>query len=110
MTSAFWFFFETRFSLRICLQLHVLAFQKMESPDQVVDGPIYVLKIKRTKDFNSKELLYALVHKGQANLGLLNLKNIVIFLFWFCFSKSYLCGMHIVRALGVPVARSTNGV
>ena len=49
----------------------------MESPDQVVEGPIYVLKIKRTKDFNSTELLYALVHKGQANLGLLNLKNIV---------------------------------
>ena len=49
----------------------------MESPDQVVQGPIYILKIKSSKDFKSTELLYALGHKGQANLGLLNLKNIV---------------------------------
>ena len=50
----------------------------MESPDQVVQGPVYVLKIKsRKKDFNSQELLYTLVHKGQANLSLLIFKNIV---------------------------------
>ena len=50
----------------------------MESPDQVVQGPIYVLKIKsRKKDFNSEELLYSLAHKGQADLGLLIFKNIV---------------------------------
>ena len=34
----------------------------------------------------------------------------VIFLIWFCFSKSYFCVIHIVRALGLLLARSTNGV
>ena len=46
-------------------------------PDQVVTGPIYVLKVKSSKAFKSNELLYSIVHKGVSNMGLLLFKEIV---------------------------------
>ena len=49
----------------------------IESHNQVVTGPIYVLKIKSSKEFKSKEMLYSIVHKGASNMGLLLFKEIV---------------------------------
>ena len=59
--------------------MHVLLpiSEIMEGPDQVVTGPIYILKIKSSKAFKSCELLYSIVHKGVSNMGLLLFKEIV---------------------------------
>ena len=50
----------------------------MESydPNQKFKGPVYVLKIKSSKDYDSTELLYALAFKGDSSFGLMNFKEI----------------------------------
>ena len=50
----------------------------MEATDSTkkLKGPVYVLKLKSSHDFNSTELLYALVHKGTSSFGLMNFKEI----------------------------------
>ena len=37
---------------------------------QEIEGPIYILKLKVSDKFKSKEMLYAIVHKGDENFGL----------------------------------------
>ena len=43
----------------------------MEATDSTnkLKGPVYVLKLKSSHDFNSTELLYALVHKRTSSLN-----------------------------------------
>ena len=43
---------------------------------QKFKGPVYVLKLKSSKSFNSTELLYAIVYKGNSSFGLMNFKEI----------------------------------
>ena len=43
---------------------------------QDIEGPLYILKIKNSDTFKSKEILYAIVHKGNENFGLMNFRNI----------------------------------
>ena len=44
--------------------------------NQKIKGPVYVLKIKSSKEYNSTELLYALAFKGDSSFGLMNFKEV----------------------------------
>ena len=47
-----------------------------EKATREIEGPIYILKLKVSDKFKSKEMLYAIVHKGNENFGLMNFRNI----------------------------------